>query len=74
MLDAAGTVTFPFDQRLTTLALAAWRRYGKGRHAAALNYGDCFSYVLADDLEVPMLCVGADFGRTDITIVDVGAG
>jgi ribonuclease VapC len=48
------------------LARAAWRQYGKGRHAAGLNYGDCFSYALAMALGGPLLFVGEAFPRTDI--------
>lgn len=45
----------------------AWRRYGKGRHSAALNYGDCFSYALARVTGEPLLFVGHDFSHSDIT-------
>jgi ribonuclease VapC len=48
------------------LARAAFRRFGKGRHAAGLNFGDCFSYALAVALDEPLLFVGDDFSRTDI--------
>ena len=61
----------PVDERQAEEAMAAWLRFGKGHHSAALNYGDCFSYALAHHLEVPLLCVGADFERTDLTLVDV---
>jgi ribonuclease VapC len=44
----------------------AWRRYGKGRHAAGLNYGDCFSYALAVTRGEPLLFKGEDFAKTDI--------
>ena len=44
----------------------AWRRYGKGRHAAALNYGDCFSYALAMTRGEPLLFKGDDFTKTDV--------
>ena len=44
----------------------AWRRYGKGHHAAALNYGDCFSYALAVTRSEPLLFKGEDFAKTDI--------
>ncbi len=47
------------------LARQAFRRFGKGRHAAALNFGDCFSYALAVALEDPLLFTGDDFSRTD---------
>ncbi|MBC7284740.1 type II toxin-antitoxin system VapC family toxin [Hoeflea sp.] len=44
----------------------AWRRFGKGRHSAALNYGDCFSYALAALSGEPLLYKGNDFAQTDI--------
>ena len=50
------------------LAREAFRRFGKGRHPAALNYGDCFSYALAVALGEPLLFVGDDFGRTDVEV------
>lgn len=50
-------------------ALSAWRRFGKGRHRAALNFGDCFSYALAEDTGVPLLCTGEDFTATDLPTV-----
>ena len=56
----------PFDQRQLHWALQGWRRYGKGRHPAALNLGDCFSYGLAKALEAPLLFKGQDFCATDV--------
>lgn len=47
-------------------ALEAFSRYGKGRHPARLNFGDCFSYAAAKALGEPLLCVGTDFSRTDL--------
>ncbi len=47
-------------------ARAAYRQYGKGRHRAGLNYGDCFSYALAKVSGQPLLFKGDDFGQTDI--------
>ena len=52
-------------------ALQGWRHYGKGRHPAGLNMGDCFSYALAKALEEPLLYKGNDFGRTDVQSVDL---
>ena len=49
-----------------TLAIEAFRRFGKGRHAAGLNFGDCFSYALAKATGEPLLFKGDDFSRTDI--------
>ena len=53
-------------------ARAAWRSYGKGRHLAALNFGDCFSYALAIESREPLLCVGNDFTSTELALVDWG--
>ncbi|KAA1248313.1 type II toxin-antitoxin system VapC family toxin [Mycobacterium simiae] len=50
-------------------ALAAFRRYGKGRDRAGLNYGDCFSYALAKISGQPLLFKAADFSRTDVRVV-----
>lgn len=55
-----------FDAEQATLAREAYRRYGKGRHPAALNMGDCFSYALAKASGEPLLFKGDDFGRTNI--------
>jgi ribonuclease VapC len=54
------------DEELAERALEAWRRFGKGRHPAALNFGDCFTYALAERTGLPILCVGEDFARTDV--------
>jgi ribonuclease VapC len=47
-------------------AIDAWDRYGKSRHPAALNFGDCFAYACARIAGVPLLCKGNDFSQTDI--------
>ena len=49
------------------VARGAWRRFGKGRHTAGLNFGDCFSYALAKVTGEPLLFKGDDFAQTDIT-------
>jgi ribonuclease VapC len=59
----------PFDEHLGDRALDAWRRFGRGRHAAALNLGDCFTYALAEDTGYPILCVDDDFARTDLPVL-----
>jgi ribonuclease VapC len=51
------------------VAREAWRRYGKGRHSAGLNFGDCFSYALAKVTGEPLLFKGDDFIHTDITAI-----
>ena len=50
----------------TETARVAWRRFGKGNHSAALNFGDCFSYALAKTTGEPLLFKGNDFAQTDI--------
>ena len=54
------------DAEQADAARRGWRRYGKGRHAAALNYGDCFSYALALTRGEPLLFKGEDFAKTDV--------
>jgi ribonuclease VapC len=66
--DAHITVT-PLDLIMAERALDAWRRFGKGRHPAGLNLGDCFSYALAEATGCPILCVGDDFARTDLPVL-----
>jgi len=56
------------DAEQVEVARAAWRRYGKGRHPAALNFGDCFAYALAKVLGEPLLAKGDDFLRTDVEV------
>lgn len=51
------------------IAREAFRRFGKGRHPAGLNFGDCFAYSLAKTLNQPLLFKGDDFGLTDISVV-----
>jgi ribonuclease VapC len=55
-----------FDEAQAVLAREAYLRFGKGRHPAALNYGDCFSYALAKTLGEPLLYKGNDFSHTDV--------
>jgi ribonuclease VapC len=64
-----GAEIVPADSEQLDAARRAWRRYGRGRHAAALNYGDCFSYALAVTRSEPLLFKGADFAMTDVNRV-----
>lgn len=59
----------PVDADLAARAMSGWRRYGKGRHPAGLNFGDCFTYALAERTGHPVLCTGDDFASTDIAVV-----
>jgi ribonuclease VapC len=59
----------PVDSDQIEIARVAWRKYGKGRHRAGLNFGDCFAYALAKVLDQPILFKGDDFTHTDISPV-----
>ena len=56
------------DRAMADVALDAWRRFGKGRHPAALNFGGWFAYAVAAVDAVPLLFVGRDFGQTDVAV------
>jgi ribonuclease VapC len=62
----------PVDSDLAARAMSGWRRYGKGRHPAGLNFGDCFTYALAEQTGHPVLCTGDDFAATDVTVLGSG--
>ncbi|CAN5768930.1 type II toxin-antitoxin system VapC family toxin [soil metagenome] len=66
LLSLVGADVTPVDQEQSRLAHKAWRRFGKGRHPAALNLGDCFSYALARATDDALLFKGRDFAQTDI--------
>ena len=58
----------PVDGEQVEIARSAWRKYGKGRHPATLNFGDCFAYALAKSSGEPLLAKGSDFAATDIEV------
>jgi ribonuclease VapC len=66
LLGHLGVDVIPFTAWHADIARAAFRRFGKGRHPASLNFGDCLSYALARALGEPLLFVGDDFARTDV--------
>lgn len=66
MLHRANVEIVAVDEEQARLAGAAWRRYGKGRHPAGLNFGDLFAYALARARGEELLFTGDDFARTDI--------
>jgi ribonuclease VapC len=68
-LSRAGIELIPVDQEQGQLARTAYSRFGKGRHRAGLNYGDCFSYAAAISLGEPLLFKGDDFIHTDVAII-----
>lgn len=66
LVDRLGVELVPVTVDQGRLAREAFRMFGKGRHPAALNFGDCFSYALARTRNEPLLYVGGDFARTDV--------
>jgi ribonuclease VapC len=68
-LHKAGVEIVAVDADHADQARRAWRRFGRGRHPAGLNYGDCFSYALAVLSQEPLLFKGEDFAKTDVARV-----
>ena len=65
-VETAEIELMPITPEQAQAARLAWRRYGKGNHPAALNFGDCFAYALAEVTREPILFKGEDFALTDI--------
>ncbi|MCB0986553.1 MAG: type II toxin-antitoxin system VapC family toxin [Microthrixaceae bacterium] len=63
-----------FDATMAAAARKAWARFGKGNHPAALNFGDCLTYAVAEVTGHPILCVGNDFAQSDAALVLGGQG
>jgi ribonuclease VapC len=69
LLARFGIAVLPFGPDHWPAAWAAFLRYGKGRHPAGLNFGDCLTYAVARLAGSPLLCVGGDFELTDLELV-----
>lgn len=67
-LELDQTICIPFDAVHDRLAHRGFRIYGKGRHPASLNFGDCMTYAIATADNLPLLFKGGDFGKTDIAV------
>ncbi|MGD0715763.1 MAG: type II toxin-antitoxin system VapC family toxin [Gaiellaceae bacterium] len=67
-VERAGLVVIAFGQLHWWTAAEAWLRFGKGRHPAALNFGDCLAYATAQVAAEPLLCKGDDFSKTDLAL------
>ena len=67
-LNEASVVTVPFGEVHWGTAVDAWLRFGKGRHPAGLNFGDCMAYAVSKVAGEPLLCVGDDFAQTDLEL------
>lgn len=66
LMSRAAIEIVPTDAAQAGIAWDAFKRFGKGRHAASLNLADCFAYALAQVSEAPLLFIGADFAKTDV--------
>ena len=67
LLDRLGLDVVPFGDAHWRVAVGAFVRYGRGRHRAGLNFGDCLTYAVASLADEPLLFVGDDFAHTDLT-------
>jgi ribonuclease VapC len=67
-LEEESIVRIPFQEDHWRAAADAFVRYGKGRHSARLNYGDCMTYAIAKVADEPLLFVGDDFAKTDLAV------
>jgi len=68
LLTQGEVVVVSFGETHWRSTVEAFRRFGKGRHPAGLNFGDCMSYATARLADQPLLCTGADFAKTDLRI------
>ena len=71
LLKTIEATVVPFDDNHAEIAREAFARYGKGRHRAGLNFGDCAAYALAMAEAEPLLFKGTDFGATDVQVASV---
>ncbi len=68
LLQESGIIVVDVTEAHFGVAMDAWLRYGKGRHPAALNFGDCLSYAISVVAGEPLLCIGDDFPKTDCVL------
>ncbi|MGH7867243.1 MAG: type II toxin-antitoxin system VapC family toxin [Candidatus Dormibacteraceae bacterium] len=69
LVQEARLAIVPFGESHRDVAVEASQRFGKGRHPAALNFGDCLTYAVARVAGQPLLCLGNDFSQTDLELV-----
>jgi ribonuclease VapC len=67
-VQEADLAVIPFTLDHWPVAIDAFVRFGKGRHRAALNFGDCLTYAVARLADEPLLCLGNDFAQTDLPL------
>jgi ribonuclease VapC len=69
-VDEAGLAVIPLTADHWPVAVDAFLRFGKGRHPAALNFGDCLTYAVSRLAGEPLLCLGNDFAQTDLRLAN----
>jgi ribonuclease VapC len=69
LLEEVGPIVMDVTEETALIAREGYLKWGKGVHPAGLNFGDCFSYAIARQLDCPLLYIGSDFSRTDIRSV-----
>jgi ribonuclease VapC len=74
LLEQVNVLVEPFTGPQAARARLGWLRFGRGRHPAALNFGDCFAYAVATEMDEPLLFSGAEFSRTDVRSARQGTG
>ena len=74
LLHRADVEIVPVNAAQAQIARSGWRRFGKGRHPAGLNFGDCFAYALSRTSGEPLLFKGGDFLQTDLRLVETPSG
>lgn len=70
LLPKLGATITSFTKSQALIAALAFRQYGKGRHSAALNFGDCLSYAAANETGERLFFKGQDFAQTDVKIIE----
>jgi len=68
-IQESGLRTIAFSEAHWPVAVDAYLRFGKGRHSAALNFGDCLTYAISRVAAEPLLCIGDNFAKTDLPLV-----
>ncbi len=74
LIEGLGFNVVPVTRMSAHRIAQAYQQWGKGHHPAGLNFGDCFSYELAKDHSCPLLFVGNDFTKTDLTDLKTNLG
>jgi ribonuclease VapC len=69
-VQESGMRQISFSAEHWGVAVGAYLRFGNGRHPAALNFGDCLTYAISRLADEPLLCIGEDFSKTDLALVD----